>query len=83
MTRERLTAPEGIPGGRGRRTVVPHGRGALMAFLAIATIALAACGAASTPAPSDLAIGGVYGAASSPTSSSPEIPATWPERRTG
>jgi hypothetical protein len=61
VTRERMESPAGSPGHGGRRTHVAYGRGAFIACLAIATIAIAACGAASTPAPSDLAIGGVYG----------------------
>jgi hypothetical protein len=61
VTRERSASPAGSPGHRGRRTGVAHGRGAFIACLALATIAVAACGAASTPAPSDLAIGDVYG----------------------
>lgn len=82
MTRERMTSLAGSPGHGGRRTHVAYGRGAFIACLAIATIAVAACGAASTPVPSDLAIGGVYGGGIVSPSSSPETPATWPERRT-
>ena len=61
MTRERNASPAGDPGHGGRRTHAAPGSGALMAFLASATIAIAACGAAPTPAPLDLAIGDVYG----------------------
>ena len=61
MTRERMTSLAGSPGHGGRRTHVAYGRGAFIACLAIATIAVAACGAASTPVPSDLAIGQAYG----------------------
>jgi hypothetical protein len=61
VTREQTASPAASLGLEGRPTRVPHARGAFIAYLVIAAIAIAACKAPSTPAPSDLAIGGVYG----------------------